>query len=184
MQKGLLNSQAPQHFILKENLKRINPENQTERYKLKFKKLPTDHAEVKVSSRFKNFEKLIKRNENNRKVVGVIQRAKDKIGELTELKANLQSFKDSRWVKIMKEQFQSHHQHEHAGGIDIREEDSSLSEDDDIKVGDMIGGVPIAGFHSVTFDESKRGRLHLNGHHMREMSLIPPAPEIISNRLF
>lgn len=89
MQKGLLNQQAPQHAIFQENLKLINPENQTESYRLKFKKLPTDEPLIVVPKRFKNFEKLIKRNENNRKVVGVITRAKERIGELSELKSNL-----------------------------------------------------------------------------------------------
>jgi len=47
--------------------------------------LPTDEPVIEVPKRFKNFEKLLKRNENNRKVVGVITRAKERIGELTEL---------------------------------------------------------------------------------------------------
>lgn len=89
MQKGLLNQQAPQHAIFQENLKLINSENQTERYRLKFKKLPTDEPVIVIPKKFKNFEKLIKRNENNRKVVGVITRAKARIGELDELKSNL-----------------------------------------------------------------------------------------------
>lgn len=60
---------------------------------------------IVVTKRFMNFEKLIKRNENNRKVVGVITRAKERIGELSELKSNLQTFKDSHWVDQMKKQF-------------------------------------------------------------------------------
>jgi len=60
---------------------------------------------IVVPKRFRNFEKLIKRNENNRKVVGVITRAKERIGELSELKSNLQSFKDSQWIDNMKKQF-------------------------------------------------------------------------------
>ncbi len=67
--------------------------------------MPTDEPVIEVPKRFKNFEKLLKRNENNRKVVGVITRTKERIGELTELKSNLQTFKDSHWVDQMKRQF-------------------------------------------------------------------------------
>jgi len=74
---------------LKENLKRINPENQTELYKELFKVLPTDHQAPKVPSRFKNFEKLIQKNNDNRRVVGIIKRAKQRIEEFNEIKENL-----------------------------------------------------------------------------------------------
>jgi hypothetical protein len=114
--------------------------------------------------------------------VKVIQRAKERIGELSELKNHLQSFKDSSWVDQMKKQFYTHK--ENAGNTlqdskDLDEATSSSEEDDDIKVGDMICGVPLSGFNSVTFDEANKQKLN------SENALIdPPAPEIISHRLY
>lgn len=113
---------------------------------------------------------MIKRNENNRKVVGVITRAKERIGELSELKTNLQSFKDSQWIDKMKKQFYSHNEN----NVPIQTsqlDDISSDDDDDLKVGDTIGGVPIQGFHSSTFDNNKGAS-----------SVV--SPEIISHRLY
>jgi hypothetical protein len=124
---------------------------------------------IVVPKRFKNFEKLIKRNENNRKVVGVITRAKERIGELSELKSNLQSFKDSQWIDQMKKQF--YNLNENIAPIQSSQFDDISSDDDDLKVGDTIGGVPIQGFHSSTFDNNKGAS-----------SVVPP--EIISHRLY
>jgi len=59
------------------------------------------------------------------------------------------------------------------------DDENSSCENEDIKVGDIIGGVPIAGFQSVTFDDSKDH----NDHILRD-SNNPPAPEIISHRLY
>jgi hypothetical protein len=125
---------------------------------------------IHVPKRFKNFEKLIKRNENNRKVVGVITRAKERIGELSELKSNLQSFKDSQWIDQMKKQFNTHN--ENNAPVQINQlDDISSDDDDDLKVGDTISGIPIQGFHSSTFDN-----------HKGASSVV--SPEIISHRLF
>jgi hypothetical protein len=125
---------------------------------------------IHVPKRFKNFEKLIKRNENNRKVVGVITRAKERIGELSELKSNLQSFKDSQWIDQMKKQFNNHN--ENNAPVQVTQlDDISSDEDDDLKVGDTITGVPIQGFHGSTFDN-----------HKGASSIV--SPEIISHRLF
>lgn len=122
---------------------------------------------IHVPKRFKNFEKLIKRNENNRKVVGVITRAKERIGELSELKSNLQSFKDSQWIDQMKKQFNTHN--ENNAPVQVTQlDDISSDEDDDLKVGDTITGVPI---HGSTFDN-----------HKGASSIV--SPEIISHRLF
>lgn len=66
---------------------------------------------------------------------------------------------------------------------DVKDHDdeNSSSENEDIRVGDMIGGVPIAAFLSVTFDDSK---FHNDQIGNLGDSNNPPAPEIISHRLY
>ena len=129
---------------------------------------------IVVPKRFKNFDKLIKRNENNRKVVGVITRAKERIGELTELKSNLQTFKHSQWMDQMKKQFYIHNENAPVQSSQLDDISSNDDDNDELKVGDTIGGVPILGFHSSTFD-------HLKG---AAVSSSVISPELISHRLF
>lgn len=77
--KGILNTSAPQHMIFQDNLKKINPETQTEKY---YKAFRLAEVQQVKRGRFDKSEHFLKKNQENKKIVGLFARAQRRIEDL------------------------------------------------------------------------------------------------------
>ncbi|TNV78731.1 hypothetical protein FGO68_gene15582 [Halteria grandinella] len=103
--KGILNTSAPQHQIFKDNMRKLNPQTQTDQY---YKAFRLSEPVEQKPGRFQGSERFLRRNQENKRIVGLFARAQQRIEDLEGIKESLRRYqRGSSLVEQMKKQVKS-----------------------------------------------------------------------------